>query len=71
LVSLQKEPGSRPSASELLKHPFILKFNDKEGELLEWLQYYLKLQQSVKSKNLSMEVDLEGLGLADCIGLKE
>lgn len=43
--SLQKEPQKRPRANELLTHPFIVRYNDGDADLIFWLKEYLDIQR--------------------------
>jgi serine/threonine protein kinase len=41
--SVQKDPHKRPSARDLLTHPFIMRYNEADADLIFWLKDYQEL----------------------------
>lgn len=82
LHSLQKDPTKRPSASELLYHPFIRKYDEADAELIFWLKDYLDCWEKVQRQNndivigkswyfMIMVIDQADFGLDEFVGLND
>lgn len=44
----------RLSAADLLNHPFILRYNEADADLIFFLKEYLEIQKVIQQKNMTL-----------------
>ena len=67
--SLRKDPQHRPKASQLLTHPFVTNFENKDDELVYFLKEFVEHKQKVMEKHRNMTPNAQDLGLDDLVGM--
>jgi mitogen-activated protein kinase kinase 3 len=68
---LQINPKDRASTSDLLLHPWILKYAEIESEVIQWVKEVNDFKEQIYHDKRVSKEDIEMLGLQDFIGLKE
>jgi mitogen-activated protein kinase kinase len=67
---LQIDPKKRCNSTDLLQHPWILKYAEIESEVIQWVKEANELKEQVKNDKRVSKEDIEMLGLDEYIGLK-